>query len=349
MEKTRIAMIVNSNIYSGLEKVVSEIMIELRDKYEFIYVTKDGPVVERYEELGLNYYLINKVSVKEIKRFINKWKPDIIHAHDFTASTIVSICGFKNFISHLHNNPLWLNKICINSFAYLYFGFRAKKILIVSDSVKREFIFQKFISKKFENINNPISVKDVRSNLFKGKSIKYDICCVGRVTTQKNPLRFLSILERIREKLPGVKACWVGDGELLDECEKFIKDHGLENTVHFLGYKKNPYEVMNQSKIFMLTSAWEGFGLVAFESLCLGVPCIVSNVGGLSNIVDNSCGYLCKNDLDFINAAQELLLNETLYTRMSVSAEDRAKDLDNKDNYMRRIANIYEELLEEKQ
>lgn len=348
MTKIRIAMIVNSNIYSGLEKVTSEIMLELKNEYEFVYVTKAGTVVERFEELGLNYYLIKRVSVKEIKRFINDWKPDIIHAHDFTASTIVSLCGFKNFVSHLHNNPPWLSRICLNSFAYLYFGVCAKKILIVSEAVKDEFIFGKIIKNKCENVSNPISFGEIRNYLPKEKNIKYDICCVGRVTQPKNPLLFLSVIKELYQKLPDIKVCWVGNGELLGECRKYISDYGLENTVQFLGYRKNPYEIMAQSRIFMLTSAWEGFGLVAFEALCLGLPCVVSNVGGLVDIVDNSCGYLCESDNDFISAAKGLLLNKDLYTEMSAAAEEKAKKLDNKENYMQHIANIYDELLGEK-
>lgn len=114
MSKKKIAMIVNSNIYSGLEKVTAEIMNYLDDKYEFVYVTKNGPVVDRIKEMNLDYYLVEDISVKNIKKFIKEWKPDIIHAHDFKASTIVAICGFKNFIAHLHNNPLWIKKICAN-------------------------------------------------------------------------------------------------------------------------------------------------------------------------------------------------------------------------------------------
>lgn len=345
-KKKKVAMIVNSNIYSGLEKVASEIMIDLSSDYEFIYVTKDGPVVERIKELDLNYYLVDDISIKSLKNFIKEWEPDIIHAHDFKASTIVAMCGFENFIVHLHNNPLWLRKICINSFAYLFFGIRAKIILGVSDSVNSEYIFHRFIENKFINIGNPLSVNEIYEKVTRNTAKKFDVCCVGRIEEQKNPLRYLEIIKELKSKRNNIKACWVGEGSLIQECKEYIKKNDLEDNVFFLGYMKNPYEIMNESKIFMLTSSWEGFGLVAFEALCFGLPCIVSNVGGLKSVIDESCGFFCEKNKDFICATEDLLNDAEQYGSMSLAAFEKAKRLDNRKTYMQNIASIYKEILE---
>lgn len=347
-KKPKIAMIVNSNIYSGLEKVTSEIMLDLRVDFDFIYVTKNGPVVDRFKELGLKYYLIGAVSVKEIKQFIKEWEPDIIHAHDFRASTIVALSGYNNLISHLHNNPLWIRKINSNSLAYLLFGIMVKKILIVSESVKNEFVFNKILNKKYKCIGNPLSRKNIIDSITSDLEKKYDLCCVGRVEEQKNPNRFLMVVKKLALSKPDIKACWVGEGSLKQQCVEYILENNLENNIEFLGYKKNPYQVMNQSRIFMLTSDWEGFGLVAFEALCLGVPCVVSKVGGLTNIVDDTCGYLCSNQQEFVDSVNKLLNDKILYEKMVHSAIEKSKKLDNRKEYMEEIAAIYCEMLGEK-
>lgn len=347
-KKPKIAMIVNSNIYSGLEKVASEIMMDLKSNFEFIYVTKNGPVVDRFKELGQEYYLIDEVSVKEIKQFIKEWNPDIIHAHDFRASTIVALCGFNKFISHLHNNPLWIKKLNSNSLAYLLFGIKAKKVLIVSDSVKNEFIFHNLIRNKYKCIGNPLSRRNIVDSITEDSEKKYDLCCVGRVEEQKNPFRFISVVKELTINKPDIKACWVGEGSLKQQCNDYIVKSNLEKNIEFLGYKKNPYQVMNQSRIFMLTSDWEGFGLVAFEALSLGLPCVVSSVGGLTDIVDDSCGYLCSNQQDFGDSVNKLLNDKILYEKMVNSAIEKSKQLDNRKDYMEEIASIYYELLGEK-
>ena len=136
---------------------------------------------------------------------------------------------------------------------------------------------------------------------------KYDICCVARLTEQKNPMKFLDVLYSIKKSKSDVKAVWVGEGSLEVEVKKRIYELGLADNVEMVGFQKNPYKYMACSKIFMLTSDWEGYGLVAFEALTLGLPCIVSNVGGLPKIVDDSCGMLCNKAGDFVHEAIELL------------------------------------------
>ena len=74
---------------------------------------------------------------------------------------------------------------------------------------------------------------------------------------------------------------------------------------------ENPYPVLNASKIMILPSKWEGYGLVAVESLSLGIPVICSGAGGLKNIVNSSCGKICKNKDDYVQEIIELLDNET--------------------------------------
>ena len=65
-----------------------------------------------------------------------------------------------------------------------------------------------------------------------------------------------------------------------------------------------------------------GYGLVAFEALTLGKPCVVSNVGGLRNIVDSTCGELCNpnNIHEYINETEKLLLDKNYYNKKSKMA-----------------------------
>ena len=81
------------------------------------YISKDS----LYYAKKTVYEIIKKVSIKEVRRVINKYHPDIIHAHDFTASVISAMCK-KNIklIEHLHNNCPWLKKFGLKSIAFLY-------------------------------------------------------------------------------------------------------------------------------------------------------------------------------------------------------------------------------------
>lgn len=345
----KISMIVNSKKFSGLENVAISIMEKLKDDFEFVYVTQDGPIVDVLKEKKLRYYIINKMSVKEINKMIEIEKPDIIHAHDFRASFLSSLSR-KNipFLSHLHNNPLWLKRLSLNSVAFLYSSLRADRIITVSDSVRDEFVLKKIVGSKFENISNPVDVTAIinKSETINKNSKKYDLITVARLTEQKDPFRFIDIVKKIVTDNPQIKVGWIGNGELEKKFIEKIKIEKLENNIEYLGFKRNPYVYMKNSSIFILTSKWEGYGLVAFEAMSLGLPCVVSNVGGLPGIVDNSCGKLCVTNDDFIEEINKLLQDNNYYIRKSNLSKKKATKLDNHNIYYKKIKNIYEEMLE---
>lgn len=341
--KKKIFFIVNSNIYSGAEAVNINIINHLKNKYDFYWVSRKGPINDYLSMYHIKHVEVEKIDKKKIKRIIMEYKPDILHATDYRASVICSLCTGKiPIISHLHNNSPWLKK-CVhpNSLAYLYAGLKASVILTVSDSIKEEYVYSNLINKKIKNISNPISCKEILSKVQKQEEKKYDICFVGRLTEQKDPLRFIKLIFKLKKKKKNIKAVMVGEGELREQCEQEIKELSLSRNIKMVGFQKNPYVYMSQSKIFLLPSKWEGFGLVVFEALTLGLPCFVTEVGGMVNLVTEACGSFCRTDNDFIDKIIPLLIEEKKYKQVSKSAIKRSKELDNSNSYYKEIDVIY--------
>ena len=115
--------VIKSNIYSGAENVVCQIIKGLSGREEFVYMAPHGPIEDKLRSIGLiNCYRgIDKLSVYEIKKAVEELQPDVVHAHDFTASVLCGIAlkGKVPVISHLHCNPLWLkNPLHPKSFSY---------------------------------------------------------------------------------------------------------------------------------------------------------------------------------------------------------------------------------------
>ena len=192
----KIFFVMSTDDYSGAEAVNFSIINNLSKEYDFYWVSKKGNINYFLEKNNIQHIEISQLSVKEINRVIREYKPDILHATDYKASVICSLSKKKNIplISHLHNNSPWLSKIHPYSFALLFISLRSKWILTVSKSIEKEYIFSKFIKKKIKMIGNPISVENVVSKVDKCDfEKKYDFCCVGRLTTQKNPFKFLNV------------------------------------------------------------------------------------------------------------------------------------------------------------
>lgn len=350
--KKKIIHVVNSKIYSGLEKVAIEIIEKLNDEYDFYYACQDGDILRILKQNNIKRIKLNAINRKEIKRLEKEYKPDIVHAHDYRTSLNCGLYLEKTpIISHLHNNPPWLQK---KMHPYNYILLKAllskniKKIWTVSNSIENEYIFSTFIKPKMECIGNPLSrEKIVRCGKDNNYSKKYDICCVARITAQKNPMKFVEIIKELKKSIPEIRAIWVGDGELRQQMKKKIEEDKLEENIELTGFKSNPYKYMSQSKVFMLTSDWEGFGLVAFEALTLGVPCIVNGVGGLTEIVDDKCGKLCNNKdiTSYITEIVRLLTDKEYYLKKKDTALKKAAHMDNSEDYYLKIDETYKKIL----
>ncbi|WP_080845475.1 N-acetyl-alpha-D-glucosaminyl L-malate synthase BshA [Cytobacillus gottheilii] len=116
---------------------------------------------------------------------------------------------------------------------------------------------------------------------------------------------------KIAEKIPA-KLLLVGDGPEMTTICKLVKKLELSDKVIFLGKQDNVEELYSISDLMLLLSEKESFGLVALEAMACGVPCIVTNIGGLPEVIaDEKTGYICElGDIDSVaRRAIELLSN----------------------------------------
>jgi len=295
--KPVILHIVGSNIFSGLEKVSLEIIENLSKDFDFYYVTKPGKIEEVLKRENIKYKLIKKVSISEIRRVIKETKPALIHAHDYRASCMSALATSKvPVISHLHANPLWIKKVNAQSLLYAFCARKFKKILLVSNVIRDEFVFKKALEGKTECVFNPFSAEEVRKKAGSTDKKEYDICCVGRLAEPKDPFMFCDIIAGLKKDFPNIKAVWVGDGEYREQIERKIEENNLSKNIYLAGFQENPYKFMAKSKIFVLPTKWEGFGLSVLEARSLGLPCVVSRVGELPRLVGDNAGN-CSQDL----------------------------------------------------
>lgn len=347
MRKKKVLHLLFSDSYSGAEKVVCTIIENMKNNYDMIYCSKKGPIEETLKKKNISYNLVNNFTYSEIKHIINDFNPDIIHAHDYRCAFYASLCkNNRKLIIHIHNNNPWLKTISIKSFVFLLSIIKSNNVLLVSQSILDEYIFKKRLINKSIIINNPLSRIDIISKKSNDKAIKcYDICCVARLSLAKNPERFLKIIQMV-SKNNKIKVVWVGDGELKSSIVLKSKEMGLDKIISFVGFTENPYQYLSNSKIFLLTSDWEGFGLSAFEALSLGLPSVVSNVGGLKKIVDESCGKLCDPDniRSYSDEIEKLLNDSSYYKEKSKFAILKSKKLENLDKYINELDIIYKKL-----
>jgi len=345
----KVMHLLNTSSFSGAENVAIAIINATKDTVDSCYVSFDGSIKEVLSKHNIRFIPVTKMSASEIRRVVKLFRPDLIHAHDFTTSVVAAI-SFVNvpIISHLHNNSPWIKTICPNSIMYLLASLRVKKIIGVSQSIFDEYIFGKLIKRKTKVISNPVDIHSIVQKSLSSDitTMNYDIVFLGRLSTQKNPLRFIRIIEQLQPNRVGLKAAMIGSGEMEAECICRLEAEGLTGKIDMLGFLDNPYPILSSAKMLVMPSVWEGFGLAAVEALALGVPVIASPVGGLVDIVTEECGKLCQGDEDFITEISRML-DDVDYRKTKVeNAYKRAVELDNSEKYMNDLWEIYKDINE---
>lgn len=331
---------------SGSENVVLDMLRHFKDTDEVYYVSPEGPIRGFVEAAGINYIACNTEGVAEIKRVYREIKPDVVHACDPRMSFKCALAGIP-FIAHFHSNCSWMRKYSPNSFALLYTIKRADAVITVSDSIEREYVFRRAMRGKLHMIPNAVDAEKVREAAGEPFENRFDVVYVGRLSAEKQPLVFLKLIKKLSSRLPSVSAVMVGDGDCMGECRRFIGENGLDN-VSLLGFDSNPYKVINNSKICVNTSAAEGFGLVAVESLSLGKPVLAFPVGGLNDIINSDCGALCQSIDEMADSAFELLTDEAEYRRKSDGAFKRSALFTDLKAYNEKIRRLYAEIIRQR-
>jgi len=133
---------------------------------------------------------------------------------------------------------------------------------------------------------------------------------------------FLRLREKIRTKL-----ILVGTGPELEPAVQRVEKAGAEGDLIALGNRETVNEIICSTDLLLLPSETESFGMAALEAMACGVPPIVTDCGGLPEVVDDGvtgCISPVGDVDDMVNKARELLLNEDARTEMGRRAREVA-------------------------
>lgn len=142
-------------------------------------------------------------------------------------------------------------------------------------------------------IPNPITITTQQISTCENNKI----ISIGRLSEQKGFDMLINAWKIVSKKYPDWELNIYGEGELKDCLEKQIKDNVLGNSLHLCGPTKNVVEKYAESSIYVMSSRFEGFGLVLVEAMACGLPCISFDCPyGPSDIIrHNEDGLLVEN------------------------------------------------------
>lgn len=338
---------VSTNYLSGLENVVLNISILLRNKYHFVYVSPNGKINYYLKKYHIKHICVNKITPLSVKHVINKYHPNIVQGHDVKASLALAVnvhlCHKYNIkiISELHNDDPRMHRYSVRSILYYISSFAYDDIIGVYGSVINNYIFNKTIYNKshiIRNIVNPYRIKKYPST-----PKKWDCIFLGRFVEQKDPIKFIKIIYFLKKRMPNISAIMLGNGSLLKECEALIHSYQLKDNIKLVGFQRDPYKYLCESKVLIMPSKYEGLSLVALESLICGIPIVASNIDGFRELINDKCGYLANNLKEFISDTHSVITDKSLYDYKSKESIKHGYILNNVHTFISGYENVYNE------
>lgn len=205
----------------------------------------------------------------------------------------------------------------------------------VSKKGKKDFD-EKLPKLKLKNkvLYNSFDIEKLK-NLSEEKVDEYNyLVAVGRIVNEHKGFDILiEAIQRLKEDGIDEKLLIIGDGPDKWKLEEMIKKYNLEKNIILKGFDKNPYKWMKNSKVFILSSNYEGFGLVLVEALACKVPVISTdcNCGPREILEDGNNGLLIPvGDVELLKEGiKKILQNKKLYNQFKNKALNRALDFSN--------------------
>lgn len=195
-------------------------------------------------------------------------------------------------------------------------------------------------------IPNPITCNNTTISTCNYKKV----ISVGRLSEEKGFDMLIDAWKIVAKKHPDWELNIYGEGQLKNSLESQISKNKLCMSLHLCGPTKNVMEKYAESSIYVLSSRFEGFGLVLVEAMSCGVPCVSFNCPhGPAEIIENDVnGILVENGnvVALANAIEDLIVNENKRIEMGKKAHEMVQKY-SQDNVMEVWVELFNKLKNE--
>ena len=280
--------------------------------------------------------------VRETVKAVRRWKPDIVYSNLWNTNPFAVVVGrlFKARTvievsnSEAHELEGEKHKEFVRFYRKRVFGL-ADAVIAVSKGVELE-VRHIYKTTHVQTVYNCIDIENVieRSKMRNDVPHKYlrghlpVVVAVGRMHRQKGYSYLLEAL-RIVNETTEARLIIVGDGNLKEQLLRRAESLGIGEKIAMVG-ETEPYAYMRHGDIFVLSSLYEGFGIVLVEAMSLGMPVISTDCDhGPREIIENGKNGLLVPVADPPKMASEiirLIRDEKLRRSLGAEAEKRSRD-----------------------
>ena len=260
------------------------------------------PAAERFEAIGISPIFLGRSkwdprALVDLVRVVREQEIDVLHLSGMKGMVLGRIAARitgRPAIVHFHDTTrvsFWLR------FLQRRVVPGATYALAVSEAVRR-FVIEDFgiPSSRIEVLHYGMDIDgmaasgpDAGPRIRREHGLDQDapvITVMGRLIPEKGHEQLIRAMPMVLAACPAAVLVIVGDGPSRRDCERLVGALGLGAAVRFLGYRSDVPDLLAAADVAVVPSLWvEGFGYVALEAMCAGLPVVASRVGGLPEVV----------------------------------------------------------------
>lgn len=237
----------------------------------------------------------------KLVKVVRQFKPDVLHSHMFHANLlsrlVTLVSNVQRLVCTAHNTNEGGK---LRMLAYRLTDRLADEFTNVSEEAVKAFEQKKAaaVGRMLVTHNgidtqrfsfSPVARQQLRSEL--GIQHSKVFIAIGRFHEQKDYPNLLDAFSIVSTSQLDAHLLIVGDGELRPQLERKIEVLGLQARVTLLGIRNDIPELLSAADFFVLSSAWEGFGLVVAEAMACERVVIATDSGGVAEVVGDN-GFL---------------------------------------------------------
>ena len=263
-----------------------------------------------------------------LRKYIKKQKPDVVipFTEGVYCFTILSLFGTGiPIIASERLDPSAMSPI--RKFLKRLLLPYADWLVVQTQSIKE--YFPESIQKKTSIIYNPVNDSVFNLPSLQGRAGERPrIISVGRLYPQKNQAMMIRAFAKVAAEFPDWQLVIYGEGPLRESLELIVDSLELQDRVLLPGRTEQVVEELRKSKIFCMSSDYEGMSNAMIEAICVGLPIVSTKVSGTEELIrDGENGFIVEigDEERFTNCITQLISSPSLQDNMSVKNIQLAK------------------------
>lgn len=352
----RIVLLIDCLTSGGAQRQLVILANQLCTKHNVTIITyHPHDFYRRLLDKPIDYVYVSKASnalyrIPSIYVTLKKLNPNVIISYLDVPNIIACICKFMGLRCKLIVSERNTTQHLSHIERIKFFLYRIANTIVPNSYTQTEFIEKHFprYKSKLTTITNCAEI----DTFIPDNSVKKEyrtILCVGRVTPQKNVLRFIEAVSMARACGTDVTVKWFGrhDDGYFEKCKEKIVECGLQGHFFFYNASQDIRKEYQRAEVFCLPSLFEGFPNVVGEAMCCGLPVLCSDVCDNQVLVahgDNGLLFDPLNAKSIQDAITDFFnLREDDKKSMGCRSRERAEEILNKGIFIKKYLNIIEE------